>query len=269
MSKIKSLFKSFIPPLFLTFYRKKLSPYGFKGEYKTWQTAKNKSTGYEEKEILEKVKHAGLLVKRGAAAYERDSVVFDKVEYYWPSLACLMFIAAKNSGNLNVVDFGGSLGSSYFQNKAFFSQLNTIKWNVVEQPHFVDCGKKTFADDELKFFESIESAVANSDSSVLFLSSVLQYLPDPFTFVQEVLSKQNFKWILIDRMPLLEKTVSRITLQKVPKWICKSNYPAWLISKSKLCSMFEDKYQLVCDFKNEETIFGYDSWGFFYKSREI
>jgi putative methyltransferase (TIGR04325 family) len=34
------------------------------------------------------------------------------------------------------------LGSSYFQNRKFLQSLPDVRWNVVEQPHYVDAGRK-------------------------------------------------------------------------------------------------------------------------------
>ena len=43
-------------------------------------------------------------VKKGEAVYERDSMIFDQIEYSWPVLFGLMWAAAQNSGYLKVLD---------------------------------------------------------------------------------------------------------------------------------------------------------------------
>jgi putative methyltransferase (TIGR04325 family) len=96
-----------------------LKGYGWYGNFKSWQEAKEASTGYDAENILHQVKTSLLKVKNGDAVYERDSVLFDKIEYSWELLAALMWIAAQNKGELHLIDFGGSLGSSYYQNKSF------------------------------------------------------------------------------------------------------------------------------------------------------
>src|SRR4051812_2697231 len=95
----------------------KKSPYGWSGDFRSWQDAEKKSVGYDAQEIVEKVTRSVLKVKNAKAVYERDSVLFDKIEYSWPLLSALLWIALKKNNELSVVDFGGSLGSSYFQNK--------------------------------------------------------------------------------------------------------------------------------------------------------
>src|SRR5215475_3829712 len=99
------------------------SKYGWKGDYSSWEAAKKQAGSYDDGIILEKVEQAALKVRNGEATYERDSVLFDRIEYSWPLLAALMWVAARNKGKLTVADFGGSLGSSYFQNKVFLEGL--------------------------------------------------------------------------------------------------------------------------------------------------
>src|SRR5450631_2544289 len=100
--------KQLIPPLFLSLI-KKGGKYGWKGDYKSWQEAKDLSDAYDDVIILEKVKQALLKIKNGEAIYERDSVLFDQIHYSWPLLSALLWITTLNKGSLKVVDFGGSL----------------------------------------------------------------------------------------------------------------------------------------------------------------
>lgn len=84
--------------------------YGWYGNFSSWNEAVIRSTGYDSQIILEKVKNSLLMVRNGLSPYERDSVIFSEVQYSFPLLSGLMWIAAQNSGRLNVLDFGGSLG---------------------------------------------------------------------------------------------------------------------------------------------------------------
>ena len=62
----------------------------FEGSYPTWQDANAQCNGYTSKEILEKILVATLKVKKGEAVYERDSMIFDQIEYSWPVVSVLM-----------------------------------------------------------------------------------------------------------------------------------------------------------------------------------
>lgn len=249
--KAKSLIKELSPPLVLRTMTGLF--YGWKGNYSSWQEAASKASGYDTDVIFNRVKNALLKVKNGEAVYERDSVIFDKIHYSFPLLSALSVVALKNKGKLNIIDFGGSLGSSYFQNRHFFKELDEFNWCVVEQKHFVDEGKKNFSDKHLHFFHDVESCAKNHKIDVLLLSSVLQYLEKPHDFLESVL-KMNIPYIIIDRAPLLEEGTDRITIQKVPKSIYDAQYPCWLLSEKKLMSQLQEHYELVFEHKTEETI---------------
>ena len=81
--------------------------------FSSWNEAKKASTGHGTEEIVTKVRDSTLKVKSGNAAYTRDSVAFDRIEYSWPLLAGLMWVASQSNNKLKLVDFGGSLGSTY------------------------------------------------------------------------------------------------------------------------------------------------------------
>lgn len=46
------------------------------GDYQSWEEAESQCTGYDDEEILNKVKEATMSVINGNAIYERDSVLF-------------------------------------------------------------------------------------------------------------------------------------------------------------------------------------------------
>ena len=187
----------------------------YSGNYRTWKEALHASTGYDSDLILKKVMSALLKVKNGEAAYERDSVLFDAVQYSWPVLSGLLWIASRNGNRLNLIDFGGSLGSSYFQNRRFLAHLHELQWNVVEQKRFVDCGRRYFEDEHLKFYYSLDECYNERHADTILLSSVIQYLEKPYDLLKDIIQRK-FRYVLIDRTPFLTDGEDRITIQKVP-----------------------------------------------------
>jgi len=237
---MKQLIKSLIPPILLNVLKKiKINKYGWKGDYNSWSEAEKDSSGYDSDKILQQVKNSLIKVKRGEAVYERDSVIFDEIQYSWQLLSGLMFASAKSGGALKVCDFGGSLGSTYFQNKKFLDKLDEVLWGVVEQRHFVDIGKKEFADDRLKFYHSVDECVKNEKSNVLVMSSVLQYIEKPYELLDEIL-KNNFDYVLIDRTPF-SKNHESIKLQVVPPSIYEASYPCRFFNEEIFLNYFIKK----------------------------
>ncbi len=244
---MKQFIKPLIPPIILSTLRSiKRNKYGWKGDYKTWQEAQNDSTGYDTDKILQTVKNSLLKVKNGEAVYERDSVLFDETQYSWELLSALLLSSFKK-GKLSVLDFGGSLGSSYYQNKKFLDKIQSVSWNVVEQKHFVDIGKKEFEDDRLKFFYDVDACLKEENPNLLLLSSVLQYIEEPYTLLDDIL-KNDFEYILIDRTPFSKKD-EKITLQIVPPSIYEASYPCRFFNETIFIEYFKNKnYRVLEDF---------------------
>ncbi len=245
--KLKIIVEDWFPPVFLKFYRVYMHPCRFYGRYYSWEAALQETTGYDSEVIFNKVKNAMLQVKEGYAVYERDSVLFDEIHYSWPLLAGLLRIAALNKNRLSVLDFGGSLGSSYYQNGIFLSDLEELRWSVVEQDDFVRWGKNYFETKHLKFYFDIETCRKYEKPDVIILSGVLQYLKQPYKFIDSVLEWQ-FEHIIVDRTSFLLADEDRLTIQKVSPKIYKASYPAWFLNIDKFMQFFRSQYDLLIEF---------------------
>lgn len=216
----------------------------FEGDYASWEEAEAKCSGYDSEHILAKVLNATLMVKRGEAAFERDSVLFDEIEYAWTILANLMWAAARNGGVLNVLDFGGALGSSYFQNRKFLQDLPEVRWNVVEQTHYVQVGHEHIQDERLKFYSTIDACLAENQPNVVLLSSVLQYLKSPEEVINQ-LSGVGADILIIDRTPISISESDKLVIQHVPASIYAASYPMWILSEPNLEKMLARNWKLV------------------------
>lgn len=220
----------------------------FEGHFLSWEAAQKASTGYDASVILQRTREALLKVKQNEAVYERDSVLFERVEHAFPILAGLLRAALASDGHLCIVDFGGSLGSSYFQCRSFLRPIKTLEWLVVEQPAHVACGRRDFETQELRFYNTVAECIARHEVNALLLSSVLQYLPLPYNLLQELL-QCGFRHVLVDRTPFLVSGQERLTVQRVPSSIYPASYPAWFFGESKFTNAFGlQGYELVADF---------------------
>ena len=248
---IKSLLKRIIPKSILNRFLGYF--YGWSGSFSSWSEASAKCTGYDNGVILEKVKNALLKVKNGEAFYERDSVLFFEAHYSYSLLSALDQVGEKFGGHVNILDFGGSLGSTYYQNKSALTPFKSLQWNIVEQSHFVEEGKKNFANETLHFYADIETCLKENNVNILLLSSVLQYIERPYELINAFL-KYNIHYIFIDRAPVLLTGNDRITIQKVPKKIYDASYPCWLLNENNLIDVFSKKYQMLFNEITTESI---------------
>jgi putative methyltransferase (TIGR04325 family) len=244
---LKKIIKDFMPPAFLRSITGLF--YGWHGNYPEWNIALRKCSGYDSQLIIDKVKESSLKVKMGLAKYERDSVIFNEIQYNFPVLSSLLWVASRNNGKLNVLDFGGSLGSCYYQHKFFLDSFAELKWCIVEQPNFVKVGLESFSDARLKFYNSIDECLNENNINVILLSSVISYLEKPYELLDSLKSKK-IKYILFDKTPLI-KGNDRITIQKAKPAIYKASYPSWFFNKRKFIDFMETEYELIFEFDSD------------------
>lgn len=250
---IRKIVKLLSPPILVKGLRRALKlDIFFYGDFNAWQQAKKKSTGYDEGAILTQVYQSTSKVVKGEAVFERDSVCFHRKEFRWPILANLLD-AALNCDQLHVLDFGGSLGSLYHQHRVYLDKIKNFSWNIVEQKHFVESGKKNFETSKLRFWYSIDDCLNKSKCDIAILSSVLQYIDNPEDVIRQ-LSKHNIKKILIDRSPFINGTKNIIKIQYVPKFIYSARYPVWFFSYNSFLHLMESEgYSLISEFSCKET----------------
>jgi putative methyltransferase (TIGR04325 family) len=220
----------------------------YAGNFASWEEAREHSQGYDAPAILERVKQATLKVQRGEAAYERDSVLFDRIEYSFPLLAALLRAALRNGGRLNVVDVGGSLGSTFFQCRPVLEPAVQIHWSVVEQPLFANCGRKHFETEQLRFFDDLQTCLRSQVHEIAILSSVLPYIAQPHALLESI--AQNLPAVIIDRTPVWTGMPDRLTLQSVPASIYgfATSYPAWILNRESILAHFEAHFRTVFEF---------------------
>jgi putative methyltransferase (TIGR04325 family) len=195
-----------------------------------WKCAEEMSSGYDSALIVNQVLTATREVLRGEVAFERDGVSFISPEYRWPVLTGLLNVAAR-TGELRVLDFGGSLGSVFWQHRELLTGLD-LTWSVVEQSGFVSAGQQ-LEQDSIVFFDRIDSCVSSQSPNVLLLSSVLQYLSDPTSTLAQLLTPE-IDTVIIDRTPMSDSAQNTATLQVVPEHIYSGSYPAWIFSRTWL-----------------------------------
>lgn len=219
----------------------------YRGDYASFAEAKGDSLGYDAAIILERTRAALRKVMRGEAAYERDSATFDKLELPYPLLALLLRTTVENRGKLSVLDFGGSLGGTYYQCREFLRTVPALEWSIVELPAHVACGQEEFSNPQLQFYPTIPACLASRNPTVLLLSGVLQYLPEPWVFFREV-AALPFDWIILDRTAFIEGPRDRLTVEVVAPRIYPASYPAWFFSRPRFESSLPFGWEKVVQF---------------------
>lgn len=237
--------KDLLPPLLYSQLRQSpLRRYGWFGDYRNWAEAELSSTGYDSDLIIQKVLSSTLMVKSGKFPYERDSVLFDQIQYDWAFLAGIMWVASINRGELNVLDFGGSLGSTYWQNRKFLTTIPSLKWNIIEQIKYVEVGRKHLQDSILKFYYTKEECMTENLPNLLLLSSVISYIKEPFKLLHSLFDL-NIEHVIIERILFIDGPNDRLTVQRVTPKIYNASYPCWFFSESKFMDFVKERYDVL------------------------
>ena len=172
---LKKILKALLPPIVLQLRYIGRPFYGIKGDFASWEEAEGvlQHEGlqdYAADNILQTVWEAVQTVREGKAEFERDGVLFYEKDYNYPLLAALFYALARLGKAANILDFGGSLGSTYYQNRQILLETGmTVDWNIVEQEKFVKLGRSHLP--EIQFF-------------LLSKSSCKQEKPQIFCFCQ-------------------------------------------------------------------------------------
>ncbi|GAB4109366.1 MAG: TIGR04325 family methyltransferase [Thermoflexibacter sp.] len=226
----------------------------WKGNYATWQEAMQHAQGYDAKTSFEQIKAAALKVKNGEAIFERDGKLFHQPEYNWLLLTHLQKIALASANSLNLIDFGGALGSTYFQHLTFLKEIAHLRWNIIEQPHFVAFGKENLSSSHLYFYEDLVPCLKEAKANAILLSGLLSYVAEPYKLLEEIQSL-GFKYIIIERTPLITSISDILTIQYVNQMsLYQGSYPAWIFSEEKLKKALQATYDLQGEYASFDTI---------------
>lgn len=219
----------------------------YKGPYSNWNQAALAADGYDGAQILARVAEATRRVLSGDADYEQDGVEMQGSPPPGHALPSLLLAAAIDHGRLSVLDFGGGLGSHYLRWRSWLSRIPNVTWCVVEQPHFVVAGQHLFSNiSAVAFVESIVQARAYTPNAVI-ASSVLQYLPEPLTVLDELISLSP-RLIVVDRTPFTRDNITHIMTQHVPSQIGTASYPLWAFGRESMHARLSERYSLLTEF---------------------
>jgi putative methyltransferase (TIGR04325 family) len=245
------LARQLVPPLLATPLRRLAGrdAIRFRLGFDSWSAADAAASGYDDEQIEARVLAATEAVLRGDRAFERDGVTFDSVQYSWPMTSGLL-MAVASVAHPNVMDVGGALGGTYLSHRALMPP--SLTWSVVEQQRFVDLGKARICVPGLRFHHSVTECAAEAPPNVALLSSVLQYLPDPFAMLNDIIALPSIQWIVIDRTSCVDHGRSVAAVQVVRPPLYSASYPVWFLEERQILETIVGKFELVAAFDSFE-----------------
>ena len=146
-----------------------------------------------------------------------------------------------NNQSVRILDIGGALGSTYFQNRVYLEDVK-LEYFIAEQDSFVKYGKSNLENSILKFVNSTDDYTDYGKFDIILMSASLQYI----SYYREIISKivnSRPHYIILDRILVSDRI--RICTEEVPKEIYKSSYPVMIYTEDEIMRFFGDEYELI------------------------
>lgn len=228
---------------FYHLYDENVSQVRYIGDYQDWDSAREECDGYEDEVILNKAICSIGKVLRGEAAWERDTFLFYEKKYNYNICAAILRCALQNNNQgVRVLDIGGALGSTYFQNRGYLEDVKGLEYVVAEQDKFAEYGHENLEDGALCFIKSREGFREYGRFDIVLMSASLQYIPQYKEILSEV-NSLNPRYIILDRVLIGKR--NRICKETVPEEIYKSSYPVMIFEENEVLNFFGTAYGLV------------------------
>jgi putative methyltransferase (TIGR04325 family) len=232
--------KRWLPEPFRRWWRARFGWRWFHGDYGSWAEACAVAEGYTDPGKAARIISAARAVRAGRAVWDRDGMLFHATVWHGPLLEALSQVARAHGGKLHVVDFGGGLGSTWWQHRAALAPFQ-VSWRVVERAEFVECGQREFTDAALSFHRTLAEAQAGAPVHVILLSSVLPYVDDPHALLREVAGWRTPD-VIVDRTPFIAGGRDRLVVHAAPPDLGGGKYPCWLFDRAGVAAHFREHH---------------------------
>lgn len=138
---------------------------------------------------------------------------------------------------LDVIDFGGGLGSNYFQNLKLIRALADAQtsWNVVERAPLARIGAEQFQTSQLSFHDDL--GAVRLDHPVLLFTGSLQYVADAFGLLETAVKLTDI--IALDRVLVWAEAEHGVFVQRLDtRRFGPVTLPTWCFAQSTLIDWF-------------------------------
>jgi len=268
LTSLKLFIKYLLPPFILLLIKRKTNSLPI---YNTYEAAMLDAEGYEDN-ILTKV-----IVAKGK---KFSLKVKEQREVDLMSLRIFMGVSSVfNSKKLTVVDFGGAAGVHYYTAKSLMPKDVVIDWRVVETTQMVkEAREQGLETSELKFYDSVESAVKKEKINLVFASGSVHCVANPYKTLEELINI-DAENLVITRTPITD--FPRVLLQhsslrgngigEIPKELGikdkKISYPATMMDKSKVEKILSRYGNIILRIQEDKAAYvskdkSYNLWGY-------
>jgi putative methyltransferase (TIGR04325 family) len=253
--KLKSLLRNILPYCLVTHLQQRRSDLRFEFGYSKWEEVVARSSGYSKSNILDTVEKSVREMIASGRGWERDGVLFSAIRLSHPVLSSLL-LAIKPDQTLDVVDFGGGLGTTYFQNIDVLSKNDVrVKWTILEQDNFVAVGSELFKSNFSLNFVEFNDSFTQANPDILLFGSVLCYLENPYEILVEAIKRCNFPdFVVIDRTLFVEESENVYGVQIVSSNIYRASLPLHLLTFKEIENSVSPWYTFEYDWQDQDQL---------------
>jgi putative methyltransferase (TIGR04325 family) len=221
----------------------------FKGKYSSFAQAALDSSGYNDNVILDRVTNITEMRKNRLIISERDGFILHNIEIPIQIKSFIQSLLFSNRP-LQVLDFGGGLGSWYFDFVDIFGKSSVAKWLIIEQENFVKSGSKNFEDGTLNFNEYAAFDLIPQKFDFVVFSSVIQYLENPYEVLSEIYTI-DVPYLIINRTPFWIGEFDRCAIQRNKSF--GESYPSWILSEPGFKKFIHTKWEILDEFYSSDN----------------
>lgn len=227
---------------FYRLYEENGTRIAFNGDYADWEEAVADCGDWQS--MLEGDIDAVNKVLRGEGAWVQDAQLFYEPKYnYCLCGAILRCALQKKDRQVRVLDIGGALGNSWFQNLAYFADAVKMEYIIAEQDNYAEYGHRNLERDGLKFIKSIDDWQRGERFDLILLSGSLEYIDRYQEFLDRIV-QANPRYIMLDRLAVGDR--ARICKQTVPPTHnAKGSYAFRIFSEEEVMRFFGEGYELI------------------------
>lgn len=180
----------------------------FTGDYASFDEAAQRSTGYTDPEIVAAMVEASSKARHETELDERGKQ--------------LLTAFSTLRGPLRVLDFGGAGGHYFYQLSRHLPYA--LDWTVVDTTEMI-AGFSALGPSPISY-----RGTPDGHYDVTLLSGSLQYVRNPYAQLADLAARSRY--LILNRLPLIERPHDRLTVQKVLGRY-RASCPAWFFSRSK------------------------------------
>ncbi|MDB0022452.1 methyltransferase, TIGR04325 family [Flavobacteriaceae bacterium] len=218
----------------------------------SWDHALKNSHNYNQDKLVNNIFLSTQNVLKKKYKYESDGINFNNLNIDHNFLESLK--KCIKTDNTILLDFGGSLGTTFFKYHDLISKNKLIEWFIIEQEKIFEKSKILNFPINLKFFKNIDEIQVKPD--IILLGSVLQYIEHHNKLLTKLISlKPNY--VFIERTIFSINNLEPIYIQENYFNFKKTSYPVRAISLKLLIKfMLKANYIVVNKYENKDIIAG-------------